>query len=163
MTLSIDDYAVSRAQNPANVETFEGDISAFASSGGKVLHYHGLMDGLISSDNSKRYYAHVQEIMNKQPAELDEFYRFFPISGMSHCIDGQGAYRIGNVAGAAGTTPDENVLMSMVRWVEEGVAPEVVRGADANGTYWRAHCKWPKTNKYVGPGGYEDELAWQCS
>ena len=37
MTLSIDDYAVSRAQNPANVETFEGDISAFASSGGKVI------------------------------------------------------------------------------------------------------------------------------
>ncbi|KAL1730623.1 Tannase/feruloyl esterase [Schizophyllum commune] len=162
-TLSIDDYTVARAQNPADIETYNGDLSAFAAAGGKVLHYHGLVDGLITSDNSKRYYAHVQETMNKQPAELDEFYRFFPISGMSHCVGGQGPYRIGNVAGAAGTTPDENVLMSMVRWVEEGVAPEVVRGADANGTYWRAHCKWPQTNKYVGPGSYEDESAWQCS
>ncbi|KAL1695717.1 Tannase/feruloyl esterase [Schizophyllum commune] len=163
MTLSIDDYAVSRAQNPANVETFEGDISAFASSGGKVLHYHGLMDGLISSDNSKRYYKLVQDTLNQEPTELDDFYRFFPISGMSHCSGGDGAYRIGNVEGGAGTSADDNVLMSMVRWVEEGVAPEVVRGANANATYWRAHCKWPKTNKYVGPGDYEDESAWECS
>ncbi|KAI5887136.1 tannase and feruloyl esterase [Schizophyllum commune H4-8] len=162
-TLSLDDYTAARVQNPAGVDSYKGDLSAFAASGGKVLHYHGLADGLITSDNSKRYYAHVQQTMNKQPAELDDFYRFFPISGMSHCIDGQGAYRIGNVAGAAGMSADENVLMSMVRWVEEGVAPEVVRGVDANGTYWRAHCKWPKTNKYVGPGAYEDESAWQCS
>ncbi|KAL1662252.1 Tannase/feruloyl esterase [Schizophyllum commune] len=151
VTLSLDDYTVARAQNPADIETYSGDLSASAAAGGKVLHYHDLVDGLITSDNSKRYYAHVQQTMNKQPAELDEFYRVFPISGMSHCF------------GAPGTTPDENVLMSMVRWVEEGVAPEVVRGADANGTYWRAHCKWPKTNKYVGPGAYEDESAWQCS
>ncbi|KAL1695734.1 Tannase/feruloyl esterase [Schizophyllum commune] len=162
-TLNLNDYAVALAQNPAGIETFNGDISAFEAAGGKVLHYHGLMDGLISSDNSKRYYKLVQETMGKDSSELDDFYRFFPISGMSHCSGGDGAYRIGNVDGGAGTSADDNVLMSMVRWVEEGVAPEVVRGANANVTYWRSHCKWPLTNKYVGPGSYEDESAWQCS
>lgn len=160
----IADYHVAKEQNPANVETFNGDISAFQSTGGKVLHYHGLMDMLISSENSKRYYNLVQETMGMDSSELDDFYRFFGISGMSHCGGGDGAYKIGNVAdGVAGTSADENVLIALVQWVEEGVAPEVVRGADANETFWRAHCKWPLTNKYVGPGDYEEESAWQCS
>ncbi|TRM63610.1 Tannase/feruloyl esterase [Schizophyllum amplum] len=152
------------AQNPAGIAAFNGNVSAFQLAGGKVLHYHGLMDDLITSDNSKRYYSLVQETMGKESAELDDFYRFFPISGMSHCSDGDGAYKIGNLQGGyAGASPDENVLMALVQWVEKGVAPEVVRGANANETYWRAHCKWPKTNKYVGPGSYEDESAWQCA
>ncbi|TRM63606.1 Tannase/feruloyl esterase [Schizophyllum amplum] len=163
-TISLADYYIAIEMDPGTVESFSGDISAFKEAGSKVLHYHGLMDGLISSDNSKRYYSLVQETLGMEPAELDEFYRFFPISGMSHCGGGDGAYKIGNTAdGAAGTSADDNVLLALVQWVEEGVAPEVVRGADANETLWRAHCKWPKTNKYVGPGTYEDESAWQCA
>ncbi|TRM69903.1 Tannase/feruloyl esterase [Schizophyllum amplum] len=163
-SITLADFRVAKAQNPAGVETFDGDISAFEAIGGKILHYHGLMDGLISSDNSKRYYSLVRKTMGREPAELDGFYRFFPISGMSHCTGGDGAHKIGNAQdGVAGTRPDENVLMALVQWVEEGVAPEVVRGANTNQTYWRAHCKWPQTNKYVGPGSYEDESAWQCA
>ncbi|TRM63488.1 Tannase/feruloyl esterase [Schizophyllum amplum] len=162
-TITIADLKAAREQNPAGISAFNGDLSAFELTGGKILQYHGLMDDLITSDHSKRYYSLVQESMGKEPEELDAFYRFFPISGMEHCSFGDGAYRIGNLqTGYAGKSPDENVLMALVQWVEEGVAPEVVRGTDANGTYWRAHCKWPKMNKYLGLGSYWDEFAWQC-
>jgi feruloyl esterase len=60
--------------------------------------------------------------------------------------------------------------MAMVRWVEEGVAPEVVVGTRfKNGTtagsgvdYKRRHCKWPKRNVYKGVGDYKDPLNWDC-
>lgn len=166
---SVQDAAVALAQNPYNIQTFEGELSPFQKAGGKVLHYHGMQDQLISSDDSKLYYSHVAETMNLPPSELDEFYRFFPISGMAHCGDGDGAYGIGQGAKTfAGKDPKDNVLMAMVKWVEEGVAPESVRGAKfSNGAgsrieYRRNHCRWPRRNVFKGPGNYTDEDAWHC-
>jgi feruloyl esterase len=110
--------------------------------------------------------------MQQAPAQLDDFYRFFRISGMAHCGGGPGASRIGNQArnSAGSLDPEDNVLMAMVRWVEEGVAPEVVVGTRfKNGTaagsdvdYKRRHCKWPARNVYKGVGDYKDSLNWDC-
>ncbi|KAJ5290908.1 hypothetical protein N7478_000159 [Penicillium angulare] len=166
---TVKDAAAALAQNPYNIQTWDGDLTPFQQTGGKVLHYHGMMDQLISSEDSKEYYSHVAETMNLPPQDLDEFYRFFTISGMAHCGDGNGAYGIGQgVDTYASSEPDSNVLMAMVKWVEEGVAPEHVRGAkfeDGSGTpveYWRKHCKWPKHNVFKGPGNYTDENSWEC-
>ncbi|KAJ5759462.1 hypothetical protein N7520_006618 [Penicillium odoratum] len=163
------DAAAALAQNPYNIQTWDGDLSPFQKSGGKVLHYHGMMDELISSEDSKWYYSHVSETMNLSPSELDEFYRFFTISGMAHCGDGNGANGIGQgIDTYASSDPESNVLMAMVKWVEEGVAPETVRGAkfkDGAGTpveYWRKHCRWPRRNVFKGPGNYTDENSWEC-
>lgn len=168
-TFNVHDTSVALAQNPFNVQTWESNLTAFRDAGGKVLTYHGLEDQLISSENSKLYYARVAETMNLPPSELDQFYRFFPISGMAHCGGGQGASAIGDgLASFAGTDPEDNVLMAMVKWVEEGVAPETVRGtkfADGPGSavkYRRRHCRYPKRNMFTGPGHYTDENAWQC-
>jgi feruloyl esterase len=104
--------------------------------------------------------------MDLSPSKLDEFYRFFPISGMSHCSPGEGAGSIGQGQSTfVNNNPEDNVLLAMVQWVEKGVAPESVRGTKLNGTtveYRRVHCKYPKHNKYVGPGSYQDADAWQC-
>jgi len=87
---------------------------------------------------------------------------------MDHCRDGDGAWALGQDRGAyGGKDADQNALMALVRWVEDGVAPEVLRGVkfSDDGTipeYWRAHCKWPKKNRYVGPGAYTEEDAWVC-
>ncbi|EPS33808.1 hypothetical protein PDE_08770 [Penicillium oxalicum 114-2] len=166
---TMQDAAVAMAQNPFNIQTWEGDISPFKKAGGKVLHYHGMQDQLISSDDSKWYYAHVANTMGLPPSSLDEFYRFFPISGMAHCGGGDGAYGIGQgLRTYAGTDPQDNVLMAMVQWVEEGKAPETLRGAKfVNGPgseveYRRRHCRYPKRNVFVGPGHYTDENAWKC-
>ncbi|EED23097.1 feruloyl esterase, putative [Talaromyces stipitatus ATCC 10500] len=168
-TLNAQDYEIALAQNPSNIQTFEGDLSAFRDAGAKVLTYHGTADPIITGETSKVYYRHVAETMNAAPEELDEFYRYFRIGGMSHCGGGTGATAIGNVLSAQWSNdPDANVLMAMVRWVEEGVAPEYIRGASlgsgpgAKVEYTRRHCKYPTRNVYVGPGNWTDENAWKC-
>ncbi|KXG48094.1 Tannase/feruloyl esterase [Penicillium griseofulvum] len=166
---TVKDAAAALAQNPYNIQTWDGDISPFKKAGGKILHYHGLQDELISSEDSKMYYAHVSNTMQLPPSKLDEFYRFFPISGMGHCGGGDGAYGIGQgFRSYDGTNPEDNVLMAMVQWVEEGKAPETVRGAKFSAgagskvEYKRKHCRWPRRNVFRGPGNYTDENAWQC-
>lgn len=128
-------WARSDALNPSDIATMKGDIGAFRARGGKLLHYHGTMDPVISSDMSARYYETVQEALG--PADLDAFYRYFRISGMAHCSGGPGASFIGNQRKslAAPDRPDDSVLMDLVRWVEEDQAPEFLAGtAFVNGT-----------------------------
>jgi Tannase and feruloyl esterase len=48
--------------------------------------YHGQADYIISSDNSPRYYDHVSRTMGLPSSDLDEFYRFFRISGMGEYL-----------------------------------------------------------------------------
>lgn len=175
-TLNLQDVALASAQNPFNIATFEGDLSAYRDKGGKVLHYHGMQDQVITSDNSQRYYHHVAETMNLSPSDLDSFYRYFRISGMNHCSGGPGAWSIGQVPAVAvigdpaTLTAQDNVLLRVVDWVENGEAPETLRGYNyVNSTvslgvdFSRLHCKFPARNMYVGPGSYKDENAWNCT
>lgn len=46
---------------------------------------------IITSENSPRYYNHVSETMGLPSSSLDDFYRFFRISGTGHCLEGPGA------------------------------------------------------------------------
>lgn len=151
------------------IDTFNGDLSGARGRGVKILHYHGLQDGIISSDNSARYYNLVSRTLGLPPSELDEFYRYFRISGMGHCQGGSGAYNIGNSAGGlAGEEPDRNVLSAIVRWVEGGEAPEYILGTafvDAGKTQvrlQRRHCKYPLRNEYSGIGDPDDAESWSC-
>lgn len=169
-TINTTDYVNAARINPSNIETWKGDLSALKTRGAKLLHYHGLMDGIISSDNSPRYYEHVSETMGLEPTALDDFYRFFRISGTGHCSGGDGASVIGQgLSSMASLDPKENVLMAVVNWVENGTAPETIIGTKwVNGTqslgvdYKRAHCKWPKRNVYKGQGDPKAIESWQC-
>jgi hypothetical protein len=179
LSLGLEDFALSSSLNLFNIDTWDGNLSAFQKRGGKLLHYHGQVDGIITSENSPRYYEHVSRTMDLVPKELDDFYRFFRISGMGHCYGGPGANVIGNGGffPAASLEPEENVLMAIVRWVEEGVSPEVVVGtAFVNETsnagvdykrrqwvdYKRRHCRWPYRNVYQGTGSVKDKDSWAC-
>ncbi|KAJ7842251.1 Tannase/feruloyl esterase [Mycena olivaceomarginata] len=156
--------------NPGDINTWSGDLSRFSDRGARILHYHGQQDQLISSANSNRYYDLVSRTMGLPPSSLDKFYRFFRISGMMHCGGGPGATFIGNTeASVASLDPDENVLMAMVRWIEEGIAPETITGtAFINQTkalgadFKRAHCRYPYRNVYTGKGDVKDPASWKC-
>lgn len=170
-TLGTRDYAAAAAKNPSGIQTWEGDLSAVRDRGSKILHYHGQSDDTISSFNSPRYYDYVSRTMGLPSSSLDDFYRFFRISGMAHCYGGNGATFIGQgIMGNATLDPDGNVLMAMVRWVEEGVAPDTILGtAYVNETkdpgqvaFQRRHCRYPLRNVYSGSGDPKSPDSWTC-
>jgi hypothetical protein len=76
---------------------------------------------------------------------------------MRHCHGEPGANDIGNrgFSPPASLGPEENAPMTIVRWVGEGIALDMVAGtAWVNGTqsaglnYKRRHCRWPLRNVY---------------
>lgn len=169
-TQDLDDYDYAAQLNRFNIETFDGDLSGVKKRGAKVLHWHGGMDAIISSDNSPRYYEHVRATMGLSPSELDEFYRYFLVSGTGHCGGGDGAHAIGQGTGEVNSLhPTENVLMALVDWVENKKAPETLIGTKwVNDTqslgvdFQRAHCKYPKRNQYKGEGNPDVVESWAC-
>uniref|UniRef100_A0A0W0EUX7 Carboxylic ester hydrolase n=1 Tax=Moniliophthora roreri TaxID=221103 RepID=A0A0W0EUX7_MONRR len=172
-TLTFEDYERAIAQNPFDIATLKGDLSAFQYRNGKLLTYHGTIDGTIPPGNSERYYEHVSSTMNLSPSSLDSFYRFFRISGMNHCAGGEGAWQIGQGVGTSSGTevsldPEANVLMAMVRWVEEGVAPDTILGTKfvndsvtAGVAFSRRHCRYPLRNTYDGTGDSTKPEKWK--
>ncbi|PWN35302.1 tannase and feruloyl esterase [Meira miltonrushii] len=165
-------YTKAQELNPFGIQTFNGDLSAFRKNGGKILHYHGNEDGIISAEISPRYYDLVSKTMKLAPHSIDQFYRFFRVSGMGHCGNGQGAHFIGNSQANLGPTnePEDSVLWALVRWVEKGIAPDYITGtAYVNGSrdtgivdYQRKHCRYPFSNVYQGKGDPKDPNSWKC-
>ncbi|KAL3456644.1 tannase and feruloyl esterase family protein [Aspergillus heterothallicus] len=160
-------YADTLDEIHGNVSSFDGDLSAFRQSGGKLITYHGMSDAIISPENSMRYYDKVARTMRASHSELDEFYRFFRISGMGHCIGGPGAGNFGQGAPAPGASDD--ILEDIIAWVEKGVAPERLTGAKyvndtpAEGVAWqRAHCRYPYLTTYKGVGDPYAVDSWKC-
>lgn len=90
--------------------------------------------------------------MGLPSSELDDFYRFFRVSGtgellatatqsstlfrkseadlvIGHCTGGAGAHMVGQrAAESAATDPQNNVLARIITWVEDGNAPETITG-----------------------------------
>jgi feruloyl esterase len=168
---TLQDAVVAKKLNPSFVDTWEGDLSKFRNRGGKVLHWHGEADQYLNIDQSDRYYAHVSKTMRSSPKELDEFYRYFRISGFNHCYGGNGANNFGQggVIPAPSDEPDDNTLKRIVAWVEKGEAPEILRGTkfvnddkSKGVAFTRKHCKFPARNVYTGKGNGTDESGWHC-
>lgn len=170
-TLDSQDYTNLAAANQFNIQTWEGDLSAIQDKGAKILHYHGQEDYVISSFNSPRYYEHVSETMGLDHTQLDDFYRFFRISGMGHCTGGPGASFIGQqITSNATLDPEGNVLTAMVQWVEQGIAPDTILGtayvnetqASGEVAFQRRHCRYPRRNVYTGSGDPTLPDSWEC-
>lgn len=168
-SIGLDEIEAAQEAQPYGIDAYNSDLSGIRNSGTKVLHYHGLQDELISSDNSDRYYNQVARTMGLPSQELDEFYRYFRISGMAHCTKGTGAFNIGNrAANLAGEGAEGNVLAAIVQWVEKGDAPEYVLGtAFTNDSkevvrFQRKHCKYPARGVYSGSGDADSAASWRC-
>jgi len=167
-TLSDANYAYE--QDFGKLSSYDPNISAFRNRGGKVIHYHGVVDSLLPFTSSDLYYKNVQKALKASVKDLDKFYRYFRASGVDHCFGGPGANFFGQGGGGdPSADPDDNVLMRIVAWVEKGKAPEFIRGTKyVNDTkalgveFTRKHCKYPKVNSYVGKGDGKDEEGWRC-
>ncbi|KAH6623205.1 tannase and feruloyl esterase-domain-containing protein [Chaetomium tenue] len=133
-TLGPADWAYMDAVNPGNIRTWSGDLSAVRDRGAKILQHHGLQGPVLPDGIASRYYDYVARTMNLTPKAMDEFYRYFRISGMEHCFGGPGATNFGQRTDPIGTTFD----------------------------YKRRHCRYPFRNVHTGSGDPKDPDTWEC-
>jgi Tannase and feruloyl esterase len=120
------------------------DLSGFKKHGGKLFQYHGWNDPAISPLNSIDYFNSVQ----KKMGDTSDFYRLFMIPGMEHCMGGPGA-------------SDFDHMNVIVKWVEDGVAPD--RVVAKRGTRTHPLCPYPKVAKYNGSDSTDDAANFSCA
>ena len=128
------------------------DLSAFKARGGKIVMWHGWSDQLIYPGGSIDYYTRVQQAMGGA-AKTSEFLRFFLAPGVAHCGGGPGPAPSGQ-------------FEAMVRWVEEGKAPDTLDAIrrDQSGAVVRSRplCQYPKTAHYKGRGSTDAAENFEC-
>ena len=125
------------------------DLAGFRDRGGKAIVWHGWSDPLIYAQGTVDWFEGVQERMG----ETDAFLRLFMAPGALHCRD------------IPGRTPDD-AFAAVVRWVEEGVAPETLAATrrDENGDIVESRpiCRYPKVAIYSGSGELSDAASFEC-
>lgn len=88
---NLSDITAAQALNPFDVQTYPSDLSPFRDNDSKMIIFHGQQDGQISSFHTERFYNHLARGMDLPSSSIDEFLRYFRISGMWHCSTGPGA------------------------------------------------------------------------
>ncbi|PYI35230.1 tannase and feruloyl esterase [Aspergillus indologenus CBS 114.80] len=172
---------LSERLNPGQADASGYDLSEFYEGGGKLIHYHGMSDGGIATGASFYLYDQIDRALTPQGVPVDDFYRFFPIPGMGHCLDTadyvNAPYYIAGISmtpngrSSVPQFPDakHDVLLALMAWVENGTAPDAIIGtAYANFTTLdtitrqRPICAHPKQAKYRGRGDPDRPENWAC-
>jgi feruloyl esterase len=171
------DMEYAEKMDPGGISAWNGSLSEFKSQGRKLLMWHGLQDSSLTSKNTARYFDHVASTLgNLSYPQMDEWYRHFRVPGMAHCKDGPGAAEIGQSTSsdeakeAAKSNIDRNILLLLVRWVEEGQAPETLLGthyknndASKGVDFYQRHCRYPYISTLVGkPEDWKKPESWAC-
>lgn len=130
--------------------------------GAKIVLYHGVSDAIFSAEDTRQW---VERLNTAQGGNAADFARYFPVPGMNHC--------------SAGPATDQfDLLTPLVKWVEQGTAPDAVtavaRGAgnpagvnaelpkDWSPARSRPLCAYPKVARYKGAGSMEDASSFSC-
>lgn len=128
------------------------DFSDFRASGKRVLMYSGWGDALVSPLGLIDYYDRVTRASGGAAATQSMF-RLFMVPGMQHCEGGKALDYFDAV------TP-------LVRWVEDGVAPDTLRASNRYETGFvgreRDLCAYPKVSVYRGRGSFDDPASFEC-
>lgn len=121
----------SRNEYDSIISANDPDLSEFKRNGGKMIASHGQADPLIPIQGTEDYYKRVL----RQDPNAQDFFRYFEAPGVAHCEGGVGAY-------------PRDTLQKLVRWVEEGVAPETLTASYYSTA--RDLCPYPLVQRYVG-------------
>ncbi|TBU50404.1 feruloyl esterase-like protein [Dichomitus squalens] len=163
------DVGQSNAINP-NIIGFVG-----SQHNGKLIQYVGWADQLISPNNSIYYYETVHEWTRANTnLDIDDFYRLFTVPGMNHCHGGFAANAFGGVQQASNNNPplsldpQHNILAAIVKWVEDGIAPDNFTAVNynsndvANGVgFTRPLCRYPSNLRYKS-GDPNSASSFEC-
>lgn len=179
-TFEYSDVLLSESVNPGAATADDFDLSPFQNRGGKLIHYHGLADNLIPARSSRYLYDQVYRALTPKGIHVGDFYRFFHVPGMEHCMGSAAAapWYIGggaqSVTGASHSVPgfadpEHDVILAIVAWVEGGTAPDkIVATKFRNDSVFagvesqRPLCAYPLQAAYLGRGGVKDARNWEC-
>ena len=131
--------------------TDNADLSGFRDHGGKLVLWHGWSDQLIYPEGTIDYYERVERRMGGADTTA-KFARLFMAPGVAHCAGGPGPQPV-------------DTFESVVRWVEDGVAPETLRAERRNpagGERTRPLCRYPMVAHYKGSGSTDDAANFEC-
>jgi pimeloyl-ACP methyl ester carboxylesterase len=124
----------------AILDVTDVDLTPFRRKGGKIILTHGTEDEFITPHNSDAYYERHLTLQGRE--RMDSFVRYYKVPGLSH---GFGTFN----AKYAG-------LATLDRWVDQGLAPEILIATDENpGSFHRTRpmCPYPKWPKFTGRSG----------
>ena len=96
------------------------DLRRFRARGGKIILYHGWADQGLPPQATTNYYAAVARLMGGYQA-IQSFSRLYMIPGLYHCPSPCGRVPTGDPAIKV------DLIDELVRWVEQGQAPQDVR------------------------------------
>ncbi|HEU4623874.1 MAG TPA: tannase/feruloyl esterase family alpha/beta hydrolase [Steroidobacteraceae bacterium] len=157
------DVALVRSR-ASELDASSTDLRPFAARGGKLILYQGWMDPSVIAEQSLDYARAVEERVGS--ARAREFMRLFMVPGMLHCAGGSGADQFGaSMASTPIGEPEQDVLMSTVRWVEQGIAPEQIiatRYEDGKPVKRHPLCAFPMRAVYRG-GNASDASSFTCA
>jgi feruloyl esterase len=141
------------------IDSTDPDLSRFRAHGGKLLQWHGWDDPAIAARSSIAYFESVVARAGRGDSALQgtqDFFRLFLAPGVLHCGGGPGP----NVF---------DTLTPLVRWVEQGEAPEKILATKfagdnpANGAIMtRPLCPFPQFAEYKGRGSTNDAANFVC-
>lgn len=138
----------SAEQYGAVIGTDDPDLSRFRNRGGKIIITHGLLDHQIPAQGSIEYYQRLQRVMGGAERTA-EFARLFLMPGLDH-----------GFRGPAPSVPPAALLDAIMRWVEEGQAPDQLDGQlrDKDGKIIRTRplFPYPAVARYQGSGSTDD-------
>jgi len=158
------DYKRGYMMDAVLVASDNPDLRKLQTEGNKLMIIQGWEDsGLPGPLVSLDYYEMVEKLTGGREA-TQEFFRLFMIPGRSHCGGGVGAAAI-------------DALGAMEKWVEQGIAPEMMVGAHVNSEsrrdflslpvklskdqFTRPHFPYPLQARYKGTGDPNDYRSFE--
>ncbi|PWU10837.1 MAG: tannase/feruloyl esterase family alpha/beta hydrolase [Terriglobia bacterium] len=143
------DTAAADKKDDNVINAIDPDLSKFKAHGGKLLMYHGWNDTAIAPENSINYYS---SVLQKMGSKQNDWYRLFMAPGMQHCGGGPGPNQF-------------NMMGTLERWREGGVAPEMITATHVTGAsvdMTRPLCPYPQIAVYKGVGSTNDAASFTC-
>ena len=171
------------------------DLRAFTSRGGKIIQTHGWNDSVVTPDGSIGYFhalTQFERLKNLPKAVADrqienltpqmvaahsqafgpkvrEYHRLFMMPAVGHCGGSTGPSAIGGgmpEPPKALRNADTHAVSAVIRWVEQGVAPEklVATRLDAAGNIVRQLplCPYPAEPVWDGVGSVDAASSFSC-
>jgi feruloyl esterase len=149
-------------RDPARMQAFsavfdtyrDATLAAFRKRGGKLLIFHGTADPIFSALDSIDYYQRLAR-NNGGTRATSTWARLFLVPGMNHCAGGP-------------ATDSFDGLGAIMRWVEQGDAPERIEASALPASQYfpgrtRPLCPYPAAARYKGSGSIEDGANFVCA